>query len=873
MAIVPPVLAVLGGGLSVGMMAAGLSRANRYHPRFHGGAAAGDSAAGGGGVADLPSAASDSPAEGGGGGGEPKIDGGDGGGIPTGVLSGKDPSFFHALRSAVDGMDDGDRCRRYGWALNDRGRRLPAANGGGGGRRIYYGALVADEPWELLHAISAEVRGLYEAVVLVEGNRTQSFAPRPFRRLGDVERLKGMFGVEKLQVRAFVDENEGLQGLAREHAQRGEILKGWRELGMGPDDVGLLSDADETLTRDFLRAVRVCDGIAAFDYEKHRCRHEQVKLVAVTRVFESSPECVADGRAWFHPDVIVGHCIEGIGDESRNPVAPRTEGSFLRARGFGKDCGDWEGEWNVTDGRYPLWNAADFRRTCGGYPVANKDELYSHYTAFHFHNFFAQFSSTRFKYKTYGHPDQRADEKQIQDMSNDLKMMYRCVKNLADSDDQKRKRVKGGFDNIDPFYPIYFQDEDYRERRHQHVIEMVEEDERLLELHLKEKDTEEVKQVVKKALQSKPYFTKEETERQRRTETDTGVDLADRELYAGVDFRGDSSTTTVIALATNYRLDVYRRFVGSLRLSGFKGHIILGLHPNVSENILAYLHARNVTTKILRWVDCTYEKDSSEKEDIFKKTTCADPYPDIKIRWSRYPLARDWLEECETCTGPVLIMDARDSYFQLDPFGPGSPVVEGLQVFQEHVNMTTRNWLTHWPIKDCKGATYDEPMLCSGTTVGTRAAMLRYLTIMYEEMKVWINDPKCRFDINGDDQSIHNYLFYSGQLPFAHSIVNREGGIVNTIGHHAAQISKRHFGALQTALNATYDKVKNEPYPGANNKTWIGPEFGLTNEDGYLTEFDGSLSRVVHQYDRFGLPFIAWLQKQPLDNDEVEQHL
>lgn len=54
-----------------------------------------------------------------------------------------------------------------------------------------------------------------------------------------------------------------------------------------------------------------------------------------------------------------------------------------------------------------------------------------------------------------------------------------------------------------------------------------------------------------------------------------------------------------------------------------------------------------------------------------------------QIRWSRFPLIRDWLAGCETCTGPVLIMDVRDSYFQLDPFGPGSPVVEGLQVFEE----------------------------------------------------------------------------------------------------------------------------------------------------------------------------------------------
>lgn len=138
-------------------------------------------------------------------------------------------------------------------------------------------------------------------------------------------------------------------------------------------------------------------------------------------------------------------------------------------------------------------------------------------------------------------------------------------------------------------------------------------------------------------------------------------------------------------------------------------------------------------------------------------------------------------------------MDVRDSLFQLDPFGKGSPTVKGLQVYQEHPSQTTQHWLTKWPIGTCKGIEFDEPMLCSGTTTGTRAAILAYLGIMYEEMKVWISDTtNCHFDINGDDQSIHNYLYYSGQLPFATSIRNRAGGIVNTVGVEGARVFKAH---------------------------------------------------------------------------------
>jgi hypothetical protein len=53
-------------------------------------------------------------------------------------------------------------------------------------------------------------------------------------------------------------------------------------------------------------------------------------------------------------------------------------------------------------------------------------------------------------------------------------------------------------------------------------------------------------------------------------------------------------------------------------------------------------------------------------------------------------------------------------------------------------------------VEQCKDTSFIKPMLCSGTTIGTRAAMLKYLEAMYEEMKVWIGTSKCRFNLNGD---------------------------------------------------------------------------------------------------------------------------
>jgi len=42
------------------------------------------------------------------------------------------------------------------------------------------------------------------------------------------------------------------------------------------------------------------------------------------------------------------------------------------------------------------------------------------------------------------------------------------------------------------------------------------------------------------------------------------------------------------------------------------------------------------------------------------------------------------------------------------------------------------------------------------------------------------------------------------------------------------------------------------PFEGANEIRWIGEHFNLVDDEGYFTQIDGSRSRVIHQFDRFG---------------------
>ncbi|KAL7552224.1 hypothetical protein ACHAWF_016994, partial [Thalassiosira exigua] len=225
------------------------------------------------------------------------------------------------------------------------------------------------------------------------------------------------------------------------------------------------------------------------------------------------------------------------------------------------------------------------------------------------------------------------------------------------------------------------------------------------------------------------------------------------------------------------------------------------------------------------------------------------------------------------CTGPVLVSDARDVIFQKDPFGIGAPEVKSLQVFQEYRTQKTDHWIVNVPVQTCKGVDFSKPpllssMLCSGTTIGTRAAMLEYLNIIYEEMMQWSKDPKCcRNEMNVDDQAIHNYLFYTNQLPASTVTVPNRMGIVNTVGVQGSFIFQSHV-EMWTEECLTHPQALKEPYQGAEGHQWIGKEFDLIDDDGFFTDFNGERSRVVHQIDRFGMPFEKYLSEHggPQDN-------
>ena len=145
--------------------------------------------------------------------------------------------------------------------------------------------------------------------------------------------------------------------------------------------------------------------------------------------------------------------------------------------------------------------------------------------------------------------------------------------------------------------------------------------------------------------------------------------------------------------------------------------------------------------------------------------------------WQRY--RRAWL------------VDARDTYFQGDPFDMLSIDEPGFYVFNGVESMLIRDdgWNRGW-IKDCFSddvyrQVADKHIICSGVSMGSMDAVLRYLELMNDvvtsrkrfEISKQSRFPNC--ERNGVDQGVHNVLVYTARLPHLRIFDQTSGPVAN----------------------------------------------------------------------------------------------
>jgi len=357
-----------------------------------------------------------------------------------------------------------------------------------------------------------------------------------------------------------------------------------------------------------------------------------------------------------------------------------------------------------------------------------------------------------------------------------------------------------------------------------------------------------------------------------------------------------------------------RRFVTSLRQTGFTGNIIIGLevsaennghdgqkdHQNnnnnnnnsstwsykASDELIAFLHQHNVIIKNLIPVSCTFDFAKNNQK-------CYHPYSHIKREWSYFPIARDWLVSCETCLGPVALASIKDTIFQRNPFGKGMPIIQRLHLYELHPDLMAKDTSAGVLLKAChdididkvnryslKSRDDDEYLnqtddaiqhrymsryraLSAGTAVGPRDDIIDYLGAIHSAMKEWMHRSQCHFEhsTSDDGMAIVNHLRLQKRLPFRTRILAHRAGIVNNAGYDGKIAYESHLH-LWRFRGLSDEEANSIVYEGAKGMGWIEKEYYLTDVDGNFIDRYLQKSAIIYDYSAFGPPFVNWFDKK-----------
>jgi hypothetical protein len=226
----------------------------------------------------------------------------------------------------------------------------------------------------------------------------------------------------------------------------------------------------------------------------------------------------------------------------------------------------------------------------------------------------------------------------------------------------------------------------------------------------------------------------------------------------------------VMGLASGYNWAQISKFVQSLRSNGYTGDIVLGTNPTIDAGLKRNLDVHCVTAVAVE-LDTTY-------------------LPKMPVASRRFVLYKNWLDDLGyKADARVLLIDVRDSIFQRSPFLDWerycAPPVDILLFADSHPllkdvkykgDTLTEGYVDfHTYMTNCYPKAEVERigraaeakkrgtlMLCSGSTMGTKIGMDKYLGEMkrsFEEYDCWPS--------KGQDQGYHNWIYFKGLLPTA----------------------------------------------------------------------------------------------------------
>eukprot|EP01062_Namystynia_karyoxenos_P036503 TRINITY_DN2658_c2_g1_i1.p1 TRINITY_DN2658_c2_g1~~TRINITY_DN2658_c2_g1_i1.p1 ORF type:complete len:608 (+),score=89.46 TRINITY_DN2658_c2_g1_i1:79-1824(+) len=270
-------------------------------------------------------------------------------------------------------------CGNFSWPLRDlSGKAAPD---------LYWGMLHNSEK-EVLQMALYEMRGLVKAMVIVESNVTQTGSPRRLRGQSYYEQFSAP-GSPRVVHQTYEEPSRCLDKaarchplkygnlhLSRERSMRNVgLLAGWKKAGVRPDDMVVISDADEFVHSRFLYALRRCawnDPRARADVNVN-CDGRPTAGARIS-FFNSYFNCPSKQWYW-HPNAITFKCM-------LNGTEPR----------FGVHESPTTARWT-----------ADDLRSAYTRPGTQTMQIAGFIAGWHLRNFFSP-DAEQTKYRTYGHP-------------------------------------------------------------------------------------------------------------------------------------------------------------------------------------------------------------------------------------------------------------------------------------------------------------------------------------------------------------------------------------------------------------------------------------------------------------------------------------
>lgn len=205
-------------------------------------------------------------------------------------------------------------------------------------------------------------------------------------------------------------------------------------------------------------------------------------------------------------------------------------------------------------------------------------------------------------------------------------------------------------------------------------------------------------------------------------------------------------------------------------------------------SVLILLFLSSVTYYAVETANCsaTILRDGTQTSNKVR-AKCSRGLENLKLEWGRYEMARRWLRACDTCTGWSMVIDTRDIFFQKDPFASLGDAQDARHelMFVEEVAQYTNTLPDRSRAIDigasgrykmhtipCYGSALvapekiiDRPILCSGTVIGNRNGIHRFLSVLVNEFHNNNKKVEC-MSPHTTDQWTMNYLYYRGDFGF-----------------------------------------------------------------------------------------------------------